>query len=79
MARKISIDSQILCIKIKGKAKSHLVHRISLLGSRSESDVSIVGRLYPELDLPGRHGIEMVLQLVLGGKRCKVEGLHEAI
>lgn len=50
------------------EAKSHLVHRISLLGSRGESDVGIVRRFYPELNLPGRHGIEVVLQFVLGVK-----------
>lgn len=59
------------------KTKSHLVHRISLLGPRGKSDVSIVGRLHPELYLPSRHGIEMVLQFVFGGKRWKGEELRE--
>lgn len=74
-ARKDIRHSGILCNESRApgrcKTESHLVHRIPLLGSRGEGDVGIVRCLYPELDLPSRHGVEVVLQFVLGVKRWK--------
>jgi len=50
------------------KTDSHLVHGVSLVGSRGQGDVGIIGGSHPKLYLPGSHGIEVILQLVLGGK-----------
>lgn len=52
---------------------SHLVHWFPFLRSGGKGDVSIICCFHSELDLPGRHGIEMVFQFVLGGKRCNVD------